>query len=551
MPIASLQIPVEIPPVDIWSYYLEQPKHYPGDKPLFVDCDTGRSHSFNDIKRLALEFGKGLRHVFNWQKGDVMGLFTPNNIDVPVVNFAIHWAGGIASPANPTYTPEDLAQQLKDSGAKALLTQKVFLQAARKAAALAGLPEDRILLMGDGRDETGVHRHWSDITAKGAKVQPQKANIDPRKDLAYLVYSSGTTGLPKGVMLSHQNIVAQAVQGEKQGDIKGLLWEVDAQLGVLPFFHIYGLVVVLATTIATGVKCVVLPKFDLEKACKLIQDHHITFMYVPPPIVLALGKHPVISKYDLSSLRWINSAAAPLSRELAVSVWDRLKIGVKQGYGLSETSPGVMIQLAEEWWKYQGSVGRLYPNMEAKIVDEDGKELGYDKSGELLLKGPNVFSGYWKRPELNKETFTEDGWYRTGDIFYCCPKGNFYITDRKKELIKYKGFQVPPAELEAKLIGRDDIADVCVIGVWDKEQHTEIPRAYVVLKPGVEETEAKAKEITEWLNAKVAPSKKLRGGVRFIKEVPKSQAGKILRRVLRDQVKKEEEEAAAAPKSKL
>lgn len=142
----------------------------------------------------------------------------------------------------------------------------------------------------------------------------------------------------------------------------------------------------LATTIATGVKCVVLPKFDLEKACKLIQDHHITFMYVPPPIVLALGKHPVISKYDLSSLRWINSAAAPLSRELAVSVWDRLKIGVKQGYGLSETSPGVMIQLAEEWWKYQGSVGRLYPNMEAKIVDEDGKELGYDKVRGILME---------------------------------------------------------------------------------------------------------------------------------------------------------------------
>ncbi|KAL7962669.1 hypothetical protein V8C34DRAFT_301101 [Trichoderma compactum] len=351
----------------------------------------------------------------------------------------------------------------------------------------------------------------------GAQVQPQKASIDPRKDLAYLVYSSGTTDVPKGVMLSHQNIVAQAVQGEKQGDIKGLLWEVDAQLGVLPFFHIHGLVVVLATSIATGVKY-----------------HHITFMYVPPPIVLALGKHPVISKYDLSSLRWINSAAAPLSRELAVSVWDRLKIGVKQGYGLSETSPGVMIQLAEEWRKYQGSVGRLYPNMEAKIVDEDGKELGYDESGELILKGPNVFSGYWKRPELNKEAFTEDGWYRTGDIFYCCPK---------------EGFQVPAAELEAKSsAARISLTSASSVS---GTQHTEIPRAYVVLKPGVEASEAKAKEITEWLNAKVAPSKKLRGGVRFIKEVPKSQAGKILRRVLRDQVKKEEEAAAEAPKAKL
>ncbi|KAL6871903.1 hypothetical protein J3F83DRAFT_621366 [Trichoderma novae-zelandiae] len=553
MPIKSLQAPVDIPLVDIWSYYLEQPRNYPADKPIFVDCDTGRSHSLAQIKHLALTLGQGLVHALQWRKGDVMALFTPNNIDVPVLNFGIQWAGGVSCPANPTYSAEELAQQLVDSGARALLTQKPLLETARRAAALAGLPAESVLLLGGGRDETGVHRHWTEITAEGARVVPQKPRIDPVKDLAYLVYSSGTTGMPKGVMLNHYNIVAQARQGE-QGDIRLISWDTDTQLGVLPFFHIYGLVIVLATSVFTGVPCIVLPKFEIEKACKLIQDHNITFMYVPPPIVLALGKHPVISKYDLSSLRWINSAAAPLSRELAVSVWDRLKVGVKQGYGLSETSPGVMIQLPEEWWKFQGSVGRLFPNMEAKIVDEDGTELGYNQSGELLLKGPNVFSGYWKRPEINKETFTEDGWYKTGDIFYCCPKGNFYITDRKKELIKYKGFQVPPAELEAKLIGREDVADVCVIGVWDKEQHTEIPRAYVVLRPGVPETEAKAREIADWLNAKVAPPKKLRGGVRFIKAIPKSQAGKILRRVLRDQVKKEEEEEKeekTAPKAKL
>ncbi|PTB36552.1 uncharacterized protein TrAFT101_010433 [Trichoderma asperellum] len=547
MPIPSLFTPITVPDADTWTHYLETPKEYPTDKPLFVDCDSGRSYSLNDVKRLALEFGKGLSHVLNWKKGHVMGLFTPNNIDVPVVNFAVHWAGGVASPANPTYTPEELANQLQDSGAKALITQKPFLEVARKAAALAGLPVDRILLLGDGRDETGVHRHWTDITARGASVQPQKAAIDPKKDLAYLVYSSGTTGLPKGVMLTHYNLVAQAMQMRR--DERGLSYDVDSQLGVLPFFHIYGLMVVLGTSVSTGAKCVVMSKFDIEKACRLIQDHRLTFMYVPPPIVLALGKHPVVSKYDLSSLRWINSAAAPLSRELAVAVWDRLKVGVKQGYGLSETSPAVMVQLSEEWWKFQGSVGRLFPGMEAKIVDEDGKELGRNEAGELLLKGPNVFSGYWNKPELNKETFTEDGWYRTGDIFYCCPQGQFYITDRKKELIKYKGFQVPPAELESKLHGREDIADVCVIGVWDKVQHTEIPRAYVVLKPGVAETEARAKDIIEWLNAKVAPPKKLRGGVRFIKEVPKSQAGKILRRVLKEQAKKEDE--AETPKAKL
>ncbi|KAL6903086.1 hypothetical protein GGI43DRAFT_332820 [Trichoderma evansii] len=546
MPISSLHATVEIPAIDTWTYYMDTPRKYPTDKPIFVDGDSGSSYSLNDIRRLAYEFGKGLVHSLNWKKGDVMGLYTPNNIDVPIVNFSIHWAGGVASPANPTYTAQELAFQLKDSGAKALLTQKPFLEQARKAAALAGLPADRILLLGEGRDETGVHRHWRDITAAGAKVEPRKAVIDPKKDLAYLVYSSGTTGLPKGVMLTHYNLVAQATQMERPD--RTLNWDVDSQLGALPFFHIYGLVIVLGSSITTGCKCVIMAKFDIEKCCKIIQDHRITFMYVPPPIVLALGKHPVVSKYDLSSLRFINSAAAPLSKELAMSVWERLKVGVRQGYGLSETSPGVAMQLSEEWLKFQGSVGRLLANMEAKIVDEDGKELGVNESGELLLKGPNVFSGYWNKPELNKETFTEDGWYKTGDIFYRCSQGHFYITDRKKELIKYKGFQVPPAELESKLHGREDIADVCVIGVWDNVQHTEIPRAYVVLKPGVEETEAKAQEITEWLNAKVAPPKKLRGGVRFIKEIPKSQAGKILRRVLRDQVKKEEE---AETKAKL
>ncbi|KAL7898593.1 hypothetical protein HDV63DRAFT_357093 [Trichoderma sp. SZMC 28014] len=546
MPIPSRFTSVKVPDTDTWTHYVEAPRNYPADKPIFIDCDTGKSYSHNDIKRLALEFGKGLSHVLNWKKGHVMGLFTPNNIDVPIVNFAVHWAGGVASPANPTYTPEELAQQLKDSGAKALMTQKPFLETARKAAALAGLPAERILLLGEGRDETGVHRHWTDITAKGAKVQPQKAVINPKKDLAYLVYSSGTTGLPKGVMLTHYNIVAQAMQMSREDKL--LNYDSDSQLGLLPFFHIYGLMVVLGTSMSVGVTCVVLSKFDVEKACRLIQDHRLTFMYVPPPVVLALGKHPIVSKYDLSSMRWINSAAAPLSKELAVAVWDRLKIGVKQGYGLSETSPACMTQLSEEWMKFQGSVGRLMPNMEAKIVDEDGKELGYNEPGELLLKGPNVFPGYWNRPDLHKDTFT-DGWYRTGDIFYCCPQGHFYITDRKKELIKYKGFQVPPAELESKLHGREDIADVCVIGVWDKVQHTEIPRAYVVLKPGIEETEARAKDIIEWLNAKVAPPKKLRGGVRFIKEVPKSQAGKILRRVLKEQAKKEDE--AETPKAKL
>ncbi|KHO00638.1 4-coumarate-CoA ligase 2 [Metarhizium album ARSEF 1941] len=538
MPIQS-DWTVDIPVIDIWSMYFEQPKEYPDNHVLLVDGDTDRSYTFNDIKTGSVEFGKGLKQMFNWKKGDILGFFTPNCIDTPIVTYGLHWAGGIASPANPTYTADELARQLLDSKATALITQTPFLETAVKAARKVHIPLERVILMGDGRDGAGGHKHWTEITAKGAWFQPKRTVLDPKKDLAYLVYSSGTTGLPKGVMLTHSNVVSNAYQASRL-DAKTLNWDSDKHLGVLPFFHIYGLSVTLNVTMQTGSAMIVLPKFDIEKACKLIEKHSITFMYVPPPIVLALGKHPVVDKYDMKSIRWINSGAAPLGVDLVEAVWKRLSIGVKQGYGLSETSPVTHSQLADEWWKFQGSVGRLLPLVEAKIVDENGKELPRGEAGEILLKGPNVFHGYWNRPDMNKETFTEDGWYKTGDVGYACKRGHFYITDRMKELIKYKGFQVPPAELEAKLLGREDINDVCVIGVWDNDQHTEVPRAYVVVRPDVEETDELKQDIINWLGERVGPPKRLRGGVRFTKEIPKSQSGKILRRVLKDQVKKEE-----------
>ncbi|KAG6181293.1 hypothetical protein E4U34_004591 [Claviceps purpurea] len=548
MPITS-EWTVDVPVIDIWTMYFATPKEYPPDHVLFIDGDTDHSYTYHDVKESSVQFGKGLKHNFNWQKGDVLAFFTPNCIDTPILTYGLHWAGGVASPANPTYTVDELARQLSDSKAAALVTQAPFLNKAVEAAQKAGIPLDRVLLMGDGKDASGKYRHWRDLTAKEAWLQPRKTVVDPKKDLAYLVYSSGTTGLPKGVMLTHYNLVANAYQSSRV-DPKFLSWDSDSHLGVLPFFHIYGLSVALNITMNTGCRMVVLPKFDIEKACKLIEKHGLTFLYVPPPIVLALGKHPVVDKYDMKSLRWVNSGAAPLGVDLVEAVWNRLSIGVKQGYGLSETSPITHTQLPDEWWKFQGSVGRLLPLMEAKIVDLDGKELPRGEAGEILLKGPNVFHGYWNRPDLKDETFTDDGWYRTGDVGYACKRGHFYITDRIKELIKYKGFQVPPAELEAKLLARQDINDVCVIGVWNNEQHTEVPRAYVVVRPDVQETEQLAQEITEWLAERVSPPKRLRGGLRFVKDIPKSASGKILRRVLKDQVKREEGDGRG-PKAKL
>lgn len=287
-----------------------------------------------------------------------------------------------------------------------------------------------------------------------------------------------------------------------------------------------------------------MPKFDLEDFCRFIQDLKVTFAYVVPPIVLLLSKHPLVSKYDLSSIRMMNSGAAPLTRELVEAVHGRLGIPVKQGYGLSETSPTTHTQPWADWDKTIGSVGLLLPYQTAKYMSAEEKEMPVGEVGELWIKGPNVFKGYLNNPEGTAHALTADGYFKTGDVGYQDKDGNFYITDRVKELIKYKGFQVPPAELEGILVSHPKVNDVAVIGVYDKNQATELPRAYIVPEGGLGKDDKDAKEIIDWLNAKVAHHKKLRGGVRFVDEIPKSVSGKILRRMLK--VKAEEEEANTA-----
>jgi 4-coumarate--CoA ligase len=284
-----------------------------------------------------------------------------------------------------------------------------------------------------------------------------------------------------------------------------------------------------------------MPKFDLEKFCTHVQSHKITFAYVVPPVILMLGKSPVVENYDLSTIRMMNSGAAPLTRDIVDAVWNRLKIPIKQGYGLSETSPTTHTQPWETWRTKIGSVGRLLPNQTTKYMNDEGKEVAAGETGELWIKGPNVFMGYLNNEEGTKNALTDDGYFKTGDVGYQDEDGNFYITDRIKELIKYKGFQVPPAELEGLLIGHPDIEDVAVIGIQDYERGTEVPRAYVVPRKGLEAGKGLESKIMKWLEGKVASHKRLRGGVKFVDEVPKSASGKILRRVLKAQAAADEQ----------
>ncbi|DAA73934.1 TPA_exp: Uncharacterized protein A8136_3920 [Trichophyton benhamiae CBS 112371] len=556
MPYPSPYPPIDIPVVDLWKFLFENEKReFPDDKVIYQDADTLRSYTYAEIKSTAITFGTGLRASFDWKKGDVLALFAPNDIDIPPVLWGTHWAGGVVTPANPAYTADELAFQLKKTRARFLVTHMSCLDVAVKAAAKIGLPDDCIVLLGTERHPTLKYKHFSSVRNLSGATRYRRARIDPKKDLAFLVFSSGTTGVPKGVMLSHYNIVSNILQlkAGEEGNLTcngGPDGKGDRMLAFLPFFHVYGLTCLIHASMYSGYHLYVMPKFDIERWCAHVQNYRITFSYVVPPVILLLAKHPAVSKYDLSSLRMMNSGAAPLTSELLEAMHSRIKIGAKQGYGLSECSPTTHTLSWKDWHRKVGSVGKLLPNMEVKYMTstEDGSEpveVPAGQTGEVYLRGPNVFSGYLDNPTATAGCLSADGWFCTGDVGHQDEEGNLYITDRVKELIKYKGFQVAPAELEGYLASHPDVDDAAVIGIESEQHGSEVPRAYIVLKPGVQKGDKTAENIASWLAGKVAPYKRLRGGVIFIDSIPKSQSGKILRRVLKDMIKKENSKAKA------
>jgi 4-coumarate--CoA ligase len=352
-------------------------------------------------------------------------------------------------------------------------------------------------------------------------MAPAAVNGD---DLAVLPYSSGTTGLPKGVMLTHANLVGNTLQAEAQFDFD----EHEVFLACLPFFHIYGMQIIMNVGLRIGATLVTMPRFDLEQFLALTQEHHATRLWTVPPIVLALARHPIVDDYDLTSVRSILSGAAPLAPELAAEAEARIGVPVVQGYGMTELSP---LSHAPLWQDPRpGTVGVLVANCDARVVDpETGDDLGVGEDGELWIRGPNVMKGYLNNPGATAATIDGDGWLHTGDIGHVDDDGYWFIVDRVKELIKVKGFQVPPAELEGLLITHPAVADVAVIGIPDEEAG-ERPKAFVVLRPGVD---ASADEIQEFVAEHVAHYKRL-SEVVFLDAIPKSPSGKILRRLLRD-----------------
>ena len=355
-------------------------------------------------------------------------------------------------------------------------------------------------------------------------VAPE-VSIDPKIDLVALPYSSGTTGLSKGVMLTHENLIANLVLTSSINTLE----DEDVLIGVLPFFHIYGMVLILNLAIYRGVTLVTMPRFDLEQFLEIVQKYKISCLNLVPPLLLALSKHPLVDNYDTSSIRLISSGAAPLGQELEQACAERLNCQVYQGYGLTEVAGASHINTLPVPADKVGAVGKVVPNTYSKIIDtETGKELNIDEKGEVLIKGPHVMTGYLNNQEATQNCVDDEGWFHTGDIGYADKDGYFYIVDRVKELIKYKAYQVAPAELEALLVSHDSIADAAVIPSPDEEAG-EIPKAFVVLKE-----EISPEDIIAFVTERVAPHKKIRK-LEIVDEIPKSASGKILRRVLVEQ----------------
>ncbi|KAJ3113570.1 putative fatty-acid--CoA ligase FadD10 [Phlyctochytrium bullatum] len=534
--------PITIPEVDIHTYVFSQAVRDHKERVYLIDAGTGRSITVAQFAQKVDRFAAGLRKLTGAKKWDVVGIFAPNHFDYGVVMHGVVRAGATLTSANPSYTAPELAHQLRDSGARMLFTVPELLPVSRAACAEVGIPSDRIFLL----SSTLPPGSLPELDEEAKNMKTFDDFVSCQDAIPPVQFTPEELSTKPGVVSTHRNMVANIAQTSAvlhwAGDVEpGHVW-----VGVLPFFHMYGLQMSLHSALFNGVSVVVISKFELEPFLTALSKYKVITAHIVPPIAVALAKHPLVDKFDLSSLKIVFSGAAPLGSDLSREVAQRLKVAVMQGYGMTELSP--VATMATTKTNVDGGCGILLPNMEARLVSAvTGKDVGIGKEGELWLRGPNVMKGYHNNISATQSTIDPQGWLKTGDVAVIDKSGNYFIVDRIKELIKYKGFQVAPAELEAHLLTHPAVADAAVIPRPD-EAAGELPRAYVVLKPTAKATEA---EIQAFIDAKVAPHKRLRGGVAFIDAIPKSPSGKILRRVLRDREAVERSAEGKKPAAKL
>lgn len=515
---------VEIPHVSVYDELFGTLEEEDLDRIALIDPATGTETTYRAL-RAQIDAFAGALASRGVGLGTVLGLLCPNVPAFATVFHGVLRAGATVTTINSLYTPGEIEKQLNDAGATWLITVSPLLPQAKTAAAAAGIPDDHLIVI-DGADG---HPSLRELLTE--QHPAPEVSFDPATHIAVLPYSSGTTGVAKGVMLSHENLVANVTQCR----VSIRLHEGDRILAVLPFFHIYGMTVLLNLALRQRASLVTMPKFDLVEFLTAIQRFQCTFLFIAPPIAVALAKHPIVDQFDISSVHTVFSGAAPLDGETAEAAGTRIHARVVQGYGMTELSPVSHAMPFERDDIPVSSIGVSLPNITCRLVDTDtGEEItqieedGQTRPGELWVKGPNVMLGYLGRPDATAETLDDDGFLHTGDVAVYHEGGYFTIVDRVKELIKYKGYQIAPAELEALLLSHPKVMDAAVIGVLD-EDGQEIPKAFVVATPDSGLTED---DVTAFVAEHVAPYKKVRR-VEFIDVVPKSAAGKILRKDLR------------------
>ncbi|KAJ7175464.1 phenylacetyl-CoA ligase [Mycena filopes] len=534
--------------------------------PCLIDDASGRQIYFEELRERTRGLANALSSLYSIGEEDVVLIFSRNHVDYAVLMWAVHRLGGVVSPANPDFSRGELEFQLKATKATLLITHPDVLETAAAAAQGTGLSPDRILVFNvQGAAPTKlttvdelVQRGFGLKAFSERKLRPGEA----RTKLALLSFSSGTTGTPKAVAIPHFSLIANVLQLAAHGKVNQNYAEWndrryrpgDVAIGVLPLYHIYGLVVNMHFLLYCAMTVVVVPKFNFEGMLKSIVRHRITHLMIVPPQAVLLCKHPVVKNYDLSGVRYIMVAAAPLTDEVNEKLFTLFPDAhIGQGYGMTETCTVTSMWSIERKRGMSGGAGQLLPGVVARVVKTDGTLVGYNEIGELVTKAPSNALGYFNNAQATKETFI-DGYVRTGDEVKITPDGELWILDRIKEIMKVRGFQVAPAELEGSILDHPDISDVCVVGVPD-EYSGEVPLAFVVLTVDaanrVKRNPSVLHEIRQSVLKHIADNKiaykHLAGGVEFVDSIPKTPSGKLLRRVLREQAR----EMRKKPKAKL
>jgi len=492
-------------------------------KTALVDTSCDRRLTYAEYGDLVESLARGLVSA-GLAPGEVVAIFLPNSWEFAITYHAATLAGGIPTLLNPSYREREVRYQLENSEATFLITDAPLLQGIN----LSGLPKLRHVFT--TRQERPNCQRFGDLLRSFPTVAFPHPERDSANVIAALPYSSGTTGLPKGVMLSHYNLVANIYQVLGPGAAP--LTQADIMLCFLPLYHIYGLTVALTLSLTLGLKLVLLPRFDIQKLSDLVIREDITFMPMVPPAINALCQAAAAGQFPRDHrVRWIKSGAAPLAPELARRLTDLTGIAVLQGYGMTEASPVTHVgYLSPPEMNRPASIGQPLALTDCRILDLEEREVAPGESGELVMRGPQFMLGYWKEPQATAAVL-RDGWYYSGDIVRTDADGFYYVLDRRKEMIKYKGFSVAPAEVESVLLEHPAVRDCGVVSKPDPDAG-EIPCAFVVLREDFSASTLLDGELRAFVAERLSHHKQPRE-VHFVEAVPRTPSGKVLRRELR------------------